>query len=109
MSEAINSGSGLEDDRHWGVKVKALLEVMEIRDEHQYVKDEIAYIESLWRDGKLSEDEYREELKHPKSMDMFYENRQRERFAAANKTSRRKLSDIGRGVLRFTKRPFQER
>lgn len=109
MNETINARDELDDTQQWRTRVRALLEVMVLRDEQQPSREKVMYLESLWAAGKLSNEEYEDEVHEHRAVDAFYDELQREQFAIADMSQRRRVSWMGRRAIRSVLRPFQSR
>lgn len=109
MDEVINTRNELDETQRWKERMEALLEVMSIRDEQLPIKTRVAYLETLWAAGKISEQEYRDEACGYYALNSYYDERQREQFAVADKPQRRGVPWMGRRAIRSVVRPFQSR
>lgn len=109
MTEIINARDELHNTQQWQVRVRALLEVMEIRDEQQPSREKLMYLESLWAAGKISDKEYESEVSEHRARDAFYDELQREQFIIADKPQQRRVSWMGKGAVRSVAHSFLSR
>ncbi len=106
MREVGGPQDGADDDKQWRARTDALLRLMSIRDQQQYVKEEATHLQSLWATGKISEQEYLEEMRSVTSMLNHYDELLNAQSDIADMLPRKGIAGIGKRAIRMVVRPF---